>query len=439
MTTLRGQHADNAHGHPGVPFAVVTVGCPKNEADSDALVALLTREGGRQTAPEAAALLIVNTCGFIDAAKEESIDAVLGAVALGQETGARIAVMGCLVSLYEEELKRELPEVDVWATFDEAPLVATLRQCAAAAPQPQTHPRRGRQRPVHAFIKISDGCDHRCAYCSIPLIKGSYRTEKPEAILAAARRAVRAGAQELVLVGQDTSSWHFPGYGGLARLLADLKALGEPWLRLMYLQPEGVDEALLDALAHYAVPYVDLPLQHASATVLKRMGRWGDGETYMDLLDTIRRALPGVAIRSTFLVGHPGEGQEEFDGLLHFVRAAGLAVAGVFVFDPQVGTAAATWTDRVAPSEAAARAAALAAEIEAAAAPFWSGLVGSELDVLVERGTNRAAGEGIGRIHAQAPDVDGTTTLRGAVCRRGDLVRARIVEVTGWDLHAEAL
>ncbi len=205
-------------------------------------------------------------------------------------------------------------------------------------------------RPVHAFVKISDGCDRACAFCAIPLIKGDYRTLTPQAILESARAALGAGARELVLVGQETSRWEQPGWGGLERLLAELTAL-EPaplWLRLLYLQPEGIDDALLEAMARYAVHYVDIPLQHASGPVLRRMRRAGDGDGFLRLLERIRAVMPGVAIRSTFIAGSPGETEEEFAELLDFVRAAGLAAAGVFVFDPQEGTSAAGMGDQIA-------------------------------------------------------------------------------------------
>ncbi len=206
-----------------------------------------------------------------------------------------------------------------------------------AAPRAQ-RPRR----PLVSYLKISDGCDRRCTFCAIPLIKGRYEPAAPRHILELARAELRRGARELVLVGQDTAS--LPR-ARLRRPRAPPGAISPPWsrlwLRLLYLQPESVSAALLEALAAYAVPYVDLPLQHASERVLRAMGRQGSGETYLDLLAQIRRVLPGVAVRSTFIAGFPGETEHEFEELLQFVAEAGLAVAGVFPFDPQEGTAAA--------------------------------------------------------------------------------------------------
>jgi len=439
-----------ADRRPGARFAVVTVGCPKNEADSDSLSAALSAAGHRPVVPAAAAVIIVNTCGFIDAAKEESIDVILAAAELARRTGARLAVIGCLVSLYGAQLRVELPEVDLFTAFDQSPLLALLDAAAGTAAEGpsrtagdvsdmSTATRAPRpRRPVHAFVKISDGCDRRCAFCTIPLIKGSYETVSPSTILRTAERALAAGARELVLVGQDTSRWTWPGYGGPARLLADLKSLGAHWLRLLYLQPDGIDDDLLDAIAEHAVPYVDVPLQHADGAVLRKMGRGGDARAFLALLERIRDRIPSVAVRSTFLVGHPGETDAAFETLVGFVRDAGLALAGVFVFDPQEGTRAATMRGRVPPPVAERRAAHLSEEIERAARPFWERLVGRPLEVLVERGVRDPRKEAVGRICFQAPDVDGVTYVSGSSTRRGAVLRALPADIIGYDVHALA-
>ncbi|MBM3147111.1 MAG: MiaB/RimO family radical SAM methylthiotransferase [Actinobacteria bacterium] len=436
---------------------MVTVGCPKNEADSDSLSSTLSAAGHRPVVAEAADVIIVNTCGFIDAAKEESIDVVLAAAALARRTGARLAVIGCLVSLYGAQLREALPEVDLFTAFEQAPLVALLEAAAepgagsaagrragaageaatASAVSPPTGVARGR-RPIHAFVKISDGCDRPCAFCAIPLIKGHYEVVPPSTILRSAERALTAGARELVLVGQDTSRWTWPGYGGPARLLADLKSLGAHWLRLLYLQPDGVDDALLDAVAEHAVPYLDVPLQHADGAVLRKMGRRGDGRAFLALLKRFRDRVPGVAVRSTFLVGHPGETGAAFETLVAFVRAADLALAGVFVFDPQDCTRAATMRDRVPAAVTEHRAALLSEEIERAARPFWERLVGRPLEVLVERGVRDPQREAVGRICYQAPDVDGVTYVTGRSTRRGAVLRALPADIIGYDVHAVA-
>jgi ribosomal protein S12 methylthiotransferase len=417
-----------------VRFFIQTLGCPKNEADSDRLERELRGAGLTPGRPDDADVLVVNTCGFIDAAKEESIGAILDAAEAAHARGAKVAAVGCLVERFRTELEAELPEVDLWCGLDWSVLVATLGGSAGRGADVRPAPRR--PRPTHAYVKLSDGCDRRCSYCAIPLIKGVYEAVPPAAVLADAAAALRAGARELVLVGQDTSRWTWPGWGGLERLLAELEALGPAWIRLLYLQPDGVDGRLLETLAAHAVPYVDLPLQHASQSVLRRMGRTGDGDAYLALLERVRRALPGVAVRSTFIAGFPGETERDVDDLLAFVDAAGLAVAGVFAFDPQEGTAAASLPDQVPAALRLERAARVGAAIDRRARTYWDGLVGRRLDVLVERGTRRPNGEAVGRLAVQAPDVDGRALLNGGPVTRGQIVRARVVAALGYDVAA---
>ena len=336
-----------------------------------------------------------------------------------------------------------MPEVDLWCGLDTAPLLAALaawggarraRRGGASRPVPR------RPRPISSYVEISDGCDRRCAFCAIPLIKGDYESVAAAEVLRTARAALAAGARELVLVGQDTSRWAQPGWGGLQRLLAELKALepGPAWLRLLYLQPDGIDDALLEAIARHAVPYVDIPLQHAHGAVLRRMRRGGDGEAYLALLARVRAALPGVAVRSTFIAGFPGETDEEFEELVAFVRQAGLAAAGVFVYDPQEGTPGASAPRQVPAALAFERAAQLGEVIDETAAAYWQGLQGSRLDVLVERGTRRPDGVALGRLALQAPDVDGRALLRGRAVRRGELVPAVAVGALGYDVEVIA-
>ncbi|HMK92782.1 MAG TPA: MiaB/RimO family radical SAM methylthiotransferase, partial [Thermoleophilia bacterium] len=367
----------------GSSFAIVTLGCPKNEADSDRLEAALRGAGHRPAPLSAADLVLVNTCGFIDAAKQESIDALLDACELAHERGARVAAYGCLVARHADELRAALPEIDIFSPFDLGPILESL-DTMAASPVP-SDPARGsaapslarprRPRPVHAYLKISDGCDRRCTFCAIPLIKGTYEVTPPAAVLAAAEAALARGARELVLVGQDTSRWRAARYGGLDRLLGDLRARGALWLRLLYLQPDGLTAALLEALAESAVPYLDLPLQHASRHVLRAMGRHGDGQSYLALLDQVRAALPDVALRSTFIAGFPGESDDDVDELIDFIEAAGLAVAGVFPFDPQEGTVAARLPGQVPEPARLERAARVGDAVARAAEAYWRGFV----------------------------------------------------------------
>jgi ribosomal protein S12 methylthiotransferase len=430
-------NAGRAARGPGATFALVTLGCPKNEADSQRLEDLLVAAGHRPAAVTSADLVIVNTCGFIDDAKEESIAAILDVCEATHARGARAAAIGCLVQRYRADLERELPEVDVLAGFDTQPLFDALAAvggrgrggAAEAAPR--------RPRPLHSYIKISDGCDHRCSFCAIPLIKGAYEMMPSDAILEVAGAALSRGARELVLVGQDTSLWSEPGYGALPRLLSDLHDLGPHWLRLMYLQPEHLDDELLEAVAAYAVPYLDVPLQHASRGVLRAMGRRGDGDEFLGLLDRVRSVVPGIAVRSTFIAGFPGETERDVEELESFIAAAGLAVAGVFAFDPQEGTAAATLGGQIDTEVRLARAARLSSAIEDAARQYWEAFRARDVEMLVEHGSLNGVTEVIGRIAWQAPDVDGVTVASPRRSRRGQLARVTIGDVAGYDLMAD--
>ncbi|HMK93198.1 MAG TPA: MiaB/RimO family radical SAM methylthiotransferase [Thermoleophilia bacterium] len=431
----------------GASFAIVTLGCPKNEADSDRLEAALRGAGHRPAPLSSADLVLVNTCGFIDAAKQESIDALLDACELAHERGARVAAYGCLVARHADELRTELPEVDLFSPFDLMPILELLERVGPTSAEGGEEPAGAavagavarRPRPVHSYLKISDGCDRRCTYCAIPLIKGTYEAVPPRQILRHAEAALERGARELVLVGQDTSRWQAAGYGGLGRLLGDLRGLGATWLRLLYLQPDGVSDALLEALAASAVPYLDLPLQHASRRILRAMGRRGDGQAYLELLDRVRSVLPDVALRSTFIAGFPGETEADVDELIDFIEAAAMAVAGVFPFDPQEGTIAAGLPGQVPEHVRSERAARVGDAVARAADAYWRGFVGREVEVLLERGSRGAAPEAVGRIAQQAPDVDGTTVVNGAVGRRGQVVRALVDGVAGYHLLARAV
>ena len=248
-----------------------------------------------------------------------------------------------------------------------------------------------------------------------------------------------SGARELVLVGQDTSRWRWPGYGGLERLLGDLRSRGALWLRLLYLQPDGLSEAVLEALAAFAVPYVDLPLQHAARPVLRAMGRAGDGDAYLALLERVRARLPGVAVRSTFLAGYPGETDADLEELLDFIAAAGLAVGGVFAFDPQEGTVAAALPRQVPETVRQERAVLVGEALARAAGSYWRSFVGRQVEVLVERGSRGVSSGAAGRIAQQAPDVDGLTWVAGAKARGGRLLRAVVDDVDGYHLLAQAV
>jgi ribosomal protein S12 methylthiotransferase len=423
-----------------------TLGCPKNEADSAVLASRLSAAGVTIVEqPEAASHIVVNTCGFTSDAKEESIAEVLAA-AEGYR-GADLIVMGCLVQRYRQELEQGFPEVAHWFGLGEGDAMlealageGPIRRApgaAGAALGPQ-HPR------SFAYIKISDGCDHLCSFCAIPGIKGPYAPLSLADIEEQVEAALAAGARELVLVGQDTTIWRADGLdlaGLVERLAADAQTT---WIRLMYLQPEHVDDRLLDLVACHptVVRYLDVPFQHASGAVLGRMRRRGDAGEYRALLDHARRMMPDVSLRSTFIVGFPGEGEAEFRELLDFAEWAGFDHAGVFVYSPEEGTPAYGLRPRVPARVARERLGRLSAILASSTERANRALVGNEVEVIVD---SLGEGEGLegtvamGRTYRQAPDVDGVTFLEGDLplgTVSGHLVRAVITEAVGSDLVA---
>jgi len=431
-----------------------TLGCPKNEADSRAVARHLSAAGVRvETDPGQATHLLVNTCGFIADAKEESIAAILDAC--GQYGDRQVLVMGCLVERYRKELEKGIPEVAGWFGLmdtvgpDDAPgaggspfsggFAALLEHLGSSEGRPTS--------PVlaaasYAYLKISDGCDQPCTFCAIPSIKGGYRAADTSRILREADACLEEGARELVLVGQDTAVWEGDGLelpGLIDLLVADDRVRR---VRLMYLQPEHVSDALLRYMAEQPklCRYLDVPFQHAHPEVLRRMGRTGNAATYLDLLERARRLMPEVSVRSAFIVGFPGETEDQFGVLLDFVDEAGFDHAGGFVYSPEEGTPAFGLRPRVRPAVARARLNRLTALLLERAESRLERLVGSRVTVMVDLLDPEDAEEGIsaiGRTEGQAPEVDGVTYIEGDLPRGttpGDEVSVTVSTAVGYDL-----
>jgi ribosomal protein S12 methylthiotransferase len=294
---------------------VHTLGCPKNDADSRGLMRYLISAGATVVNdPDASTHILVNTCGFIREAKEESIDAILSACA--QYSDKTLLVMGCLVERYRDELRKSIPEVAAWFGLADADLHSRVSD-AVLGDEGTQHGQAGGHRlsgKAYAYLKISDGCDEGCSFCAIPGIKGPYRSASTAVVLREAEACLSEGARELILVGQDTTRWKSEGLdlSGLIDLLASDDRVRR--IRVMYLQPARIDEAFLEFMRDHEklCRYVDVPFQHSHPDLLRRMGRLGDGETYLALLGHARRLMPDVSLRSTFIVGFPGETEGEF-------------------------------------------------------------------------------------------------------------------------------
>lgn len=423
----------------------VTLGCPKNEVDSASMRSAVAGSLHELTDdPDSADAVVLNTCAFIQEAVEEAIEHTLElAEWRADRPGRRLVVAGCLPSRYAGELETELPEVDAFVPVaEEGTLVAVLDRLAAGVPAADG----ARPRPVgasetrpYAYLKVSDGCSRRCAYCTIPDIRGPYRSRPPADILADARRLAADGARELVLVGQDVSAYG-RDLGNGASLPALLRSLGEVdgarWVRVMYVQPDGLTEELLDAMAGTpsVVPYLDVPLQHAAPEVLRRMGRRGSAEEFLALVDRVRGALPGAALRTTLIAGFPGETPAESRLLEEFVTEAAFDYVGVFAYSPEEGTPAASLPGQLRPAERRRRAQRLRDLADVIGVERAADRVGSVLDILVE-GTDED-GQLVGRFYGQAPEIDGVVSLDGTL-PAGSFVSARIVDSLGYDLGGE--
>jgi ribosomal protein S12 methylthiotransferase len=423
-----------------------TLGCPKNEADSRSLMRRLAGMGVPvvEDADECTHVLL-NTCGFIRAAKEESIEAILSACA--DHPGKKIMVMGCLVERYREELAEGIPEVAAWFGLLGEDLAAEIAQgvtgggtISAATPAGL-----GAGPRSYAYLKVSDGCDEDCTFCSIPGIKGTYASVPVADIVREAEACLAEGARELVLVGQDTTRWRSDGLDlrGLIDLLAsDERVL---WIRVMYLQPARVSEPFLDFMAGHGklCRYLDIPFQHCDRQVLERMGRSGEGASYLALLERARKLMPSVAARSTFIVGFPGETEDQFQELVNFVRVAGFDYGGAFIYSPEEGTQASGLRPVVRRGLAQRRLNLLNDAILSGGEGRRSRMVGSEVEVMIDSvGGEEAEGlaDAVGRIQGQAPEVDGVTYVRGVLPPHllpGDIVRVRVSEVLGCDLVGE--
>lgn len=431
-----------------------TLGCPKNQVDSEMMLGLIAREGGEVVLdPEQAEVVIVNTCGFIASAKQESIDTILDLARFkAGEAGRRLVVTGCLVQRYGSELQEALPEVDAFlgtGDFTRLPeILASAEPADASGYRGAAHVlpdvRLPRVRTGHffsAYLKVSEGCDHTCSFCIIPKIRGRHESRSVESVIAEAEALARDGVLELNLVAQDLTAFGRDRRDGttLARLLQELvRVPGIEWIRLLYNYPRYVTDELLDVIATEprVCSYIDMPLQHISDRMLRRMRREKDGATVRALIRRIRERIPGVAIRTSFIVGFPGETEEDFAELLAFVEEAKFDRVGVFPYSEEEGTAAAGMDGQVAPATRRQRYHQLMRAQATVAAGVNRAQVGRVLPVLVCGEDEK--GRWHGRLPSQAPDIDGVVYLdRGASV--GEIVPVRITGSSTYDLRGKVV
>lgn len=432
--------------------ALVSLGCPKNLVDSEVMLGLL-QDAGHEIVEEAEAadVVIVNTCAFIEPAVEEAVEALLDTVDLRRDDGRpRVICAGCLTERYGEQLPAELPEVDAFVgPGSVAEIADVVAKCTGegqllvqAAPpwlySAQT-PRVRTGREWLAYVKVADGCIHHCAYCMIPSIRGAFRSRRADDIRREFDALIADDVREICVIAQDTSMWgrDLEGEWTLARLLRALEPGDwDGWIRAQYLHPDGITPELLDAIAQIpqVVPYFDVPLQHAAPDVLRSMGRRGGPESYLRMLEQIREAVPGAAIRTTFIVGYPGETEESFRALLEFVEEARFDRLSAFRYWDEPGTRAAELPDQVPEGEALDRLETLMLTQAEISLAINRGLRGQTMRVLVER-EDEETGEMVGRSYRDAPDVDGEVIVADAAPPAGSFVDVEITDAGEHDLR----
>lgn len=435
---------------------MVSLGCAKNQVDGEVLMASL-RDGGFVPVDDAAMadIAIVNTCGFIESAKRESIEEILELATLKKEGKIKkLVVTGCLGERYQQEMHKELPEVDavigIGANGEIAELLTKMMeedQYVESFPEKDKMPLCGGRvltTPSYfAYVKIAEGCDNRCSYCAIPLIRGGYRSRTMESIEEECRALVADGAKELILIAQDTSRYGIDLYGeySLAKLMERLcKIDGLHWLRVLYCYPDSITDELLEVMAREEkiVPYIDLPLQHASGKILKAMNRRGDRQSLTALMKKIREKVPGVVLRTTLIAGFPGETEEDFTQLAEFVKDVKFERMGCFAYSQEEGTAAAELPDQVEDEVKERRAEILMDDQMNLMDAQGQELIGRTLEVLVE-GFDRYAECWFGRSYRDAPDIDGKVffTTGGKRPRLGSFVKVEITDCMDADLTGE--
>ena len=444
-----------------VKVGIAPLGCCKNQVDAEIMLRALV-EAGYEVTPyeDEADVIIINTCGFIEEAKQEAIEAILEANEFKKRGTLRaLVVTGCLAERYRGELVKEIPEIDaVVGIGSNGDIVSVLEQVLEShgggkaglgkefyGPK-ENLPLEGERLlindPYFAYLKIAEGCSNCCTYCAIPSIRGPFRSRPIESVVREAESLARDGVKELIVVAQDTTRYGEDLYGGsrLPELLRRLDAIeGLRWIRLMYAYPDRITDELLDAMAECpkVLPYLDLPIQHCNAQLLRAMNRKGSRQELEEIVARIRGRLPGVVLRTTLIVGFPGETQEQFEELCEFVKAIQFDRLGCFAFSPEEGTPAAQMEGQIAPQERQRRQDIVMREQAAVAERLAESRVGEALTVLVE-GYDASVKYYFGRTYADAPEVDCKIFFPcSKKLREGDFVKVRVTDWLDYDLLGE--
>lgn len=436
----------------GYKVGMISLGCPKNQVDGEALLAKLAAAGYQIVSEiENSDVMIVNTCGFIEDAKREAIDTILE-VAQYKEAGviSALVVTGCLAERYQDEILKEMPEVDAVIGIGANADIVKVCDKALCGIQTSNYPNkcylpiddeRVLSTPSHwAYLKIAEGCDNRCSYCAIPGIRGKFRSRKIESVVDEAKSLVNRGVKEIILVAQDTTKYGQDLYGeySLDKLLKELvKIDGLEWIRLFYCYPQRITDSLIDVIANEdkVCKYIDIPLQHSDTTVLKNMNRVGDGNDYRVLLDKMRKAIPDLALRTTFMVGFPGETDEQFENLCDFVKDMKFDKMGCFTFSPEEDTPAFDMDNQIDEDVKKRRQEVLMNAQYSITEASNKNRVGNVYKVIID---SFADGKYTGRSYMDSPEIDsGIIFTSNKKLNIGDFVNVKITDFDGYDLIGE--
>ena len=436
----------------GYKVGMISLGCPKNQVDGEALLAKLAAAGYQIVNEiENSDVMIVNTCGFIEDAKREAIDTILE-VAQYKEAGviSALVVTGCLAERYQDEILKEMPEVDAVIGIGANADIVKVCDKALCGIQTSNYPNkcylpiddeRILSTPSHwAYLKIAEGCDNRCSYCAIPGIRGKFRSRKIESVVDEAKSLVNRGVKEIILVAQDTTKYGQDLYGeySLDKLLKELvKIDGLEWIRLFYCYPQRITDSLIEVIANEdkVCKYIDIPLQHSDTTVLKNMNRVGDGNNYRVLLDKMRKAIPDLALRTTFMVGFPGETDEQFENLCDFVKDMKFDKMGCFTFSPEEDTPAFDMDNQIDEDVKKRRQEVLMNAQYSITEASNKSRVGNVYKVIID---SFAYGKYTGRSYMDSPEIDsGIIFTSNKKLNIGDFVNVKITDFDGYDLIGE--
>ncbi|PKL37909.1 MAG: 30S ribosomal protein S12 methylthiotransferase RimO [Spirochaetae bacterium HGW-Spirochaetae-1] len=431
-------------------YYIISLGCSKNLVDSEKINGAMSSAGfSSVSSSEDADILIINTCGFITPAKEESIGVIFDALEqrdasagnMERPFGKKVVVTGCLTQRYYSDIRNDIPEIDFIDGVPDENFVGKISTAFHISldgrlQRDQVPLEKG---TAFAYIKISEGCSNNCAYCTIPFIRGSHVSFSPTEILHDARQALKRGAREIIIIAQDTASYNWNGTG-LAEIVNMISELpGVDWIRLMYCHPDHITDEIVGLLADNkkVVKYVDVPFQHASGPILKSMGRRGNFDSYLELVLKLRERVTGIRIRSTFMVGHPGETGGDFARLMEFIEKAQLDRVGAFMYSPEEGTRSVSLDGKVSARVMKKRYNQLMKLQQVISREKLKGMIGSTVNVLVEERLDEKTC--VGRSEFDAPEVDGVFYLTTTMDLINTIVRARVTDAVEYDLIGETL